>query len=229
MDNANNKRSHSLDTLAGIGVPSTLLSDTKIQFYKKGTIICTQGEEPMGCYYVQEGLVGSLDLDINGNETYVVLLEPGNLFGEADVIREKGFECSFVAVQDTKVRFIDTERFLKLFETDIAVAQFIAYSSAIKMHAIKRKYEATRTKSVLWQVCNVLLEYAQRESEDKDGTVTIHYPLSQQYMSTLLGVNRITVTKCMKKLKDMGWVKKVNEHYCITSIDQMKSLMEMIS
>ena len=41
-------------------------------------------------------------------------------------------------------------------------------------------------------------------------------------MSNLLGINRITTVRGIKKLKDMGLLEQINGLYCIRDIERLK-------
>jgi CRP/FNR family transcriptional regulator len=52
--------------------------------------------------------------------------------------------------------------------------------------------------------------------------------VSQQTLSDLLGVNRITVNRSIKKLKDMGLILQINGFYCISDMEKLRRHMDYI-
>lgn len=46
--------------------------------------------------------------------------------------------------------------------------------------------------------------------------------MSQEYISSVLGINRITIVRLMKELREQGLVEKRNGYYCIQDMGQLK-------
>ena len=88
-----------------------------------------------------------------------------------------------------------------------------------------RKREATQC-SVAWKACNLLLTFAERYGVPYDGKILIKEKISQQIMANLLGVNRITMVRAIKELRELGMIEQVNGFYCIRDKEKMRAFMQ---
>lgn len=70
------------------------------------------------------------------------------------------------------------------------------------------------------------LTFAERYGVDYDGKILIKEKLSQQMLANLLGVNRITMVRTIKELREMGLVEQVNGFYCIRDQQKIQAFME---
>ena len=77
----------------------------------------------------------------------------------------------------------------------------------------------------MMKVCNLLLMFAERYGVPYDGKLLIKEKISQQMMANLLGVNRITMVRAIKELREMGFVDQVNGFYCIRDKERMRQYM----
>ena len=151
--------------------------------------------------------------------------EAGSLVMEANILLERDTPVSFVAITDVKARAISREELLRALKEDDALALEIMTSLSYKfMAAMDQVREATQC-NVAWKVCNLLLTFAERYGVPYDGKTLIKEKISQQMMANLLGVNRITMVRAIKELREMGLIEQVNGFYCIRDKERMQKFM----
>ena len=56
--------------------------------------------------------------------------------------------------------------------------------------------------------------------------VKLNYRISQQLLATMLGANRITVAKGVKRLKELGLVEKTDDFYYIVDEQRLRSYLD---
>lgn len=211
-------------SLAAIARPKTL---------RAGGTISQGNEEWKSCYYVLEGLVGSYTLGSRGNEYLTFLLGAQSLFLESDLVEDAclarmDLSTCFRALRDTKLLEIPQDSYRALMSKDATVANYVALSLAQKMHALRFLLYETRHHDALWQVGNLLLSFASRFGKSEKSRVRIDFELSQQLIADMLGMNRITVTKSIKKLRDRSLIEKVNDTYCVVSMGQLGAFLNSL-
>ena len=62
-----------------------------------------------------------------------------------------------------------------------------------------------------------------------DGSITINEKLSQQMMADILGMNRITVTRKLKELRELNLVSSSGGHFIIHSMKDLEAYMSIMS
>ena len=193
--------------------------------FAKGEIVAQAGRHPTRCYYVLEGRVMAFEYTTTTGERYYNFNEAGSLVMEANILLERDTPVSFVAITDVKARAISREELLRALKEDDALALEIMTSLSYKfMAAMDQVREATQC-NVAWKVCNLLLTFAERYGVPYDGKTLIKEKISQQMMANLLGVNRITMVRAIKELREMGLIEQVNGFYCIRDKERMQKFM----
>ncbi len=193
--------------------------------FAKGEIVAQAGRHPTHCYYVLEGRMMAFEYTTTTGERYYNFNEAGSLVMEANILLERDTPVSFVAITDVKARAISREELLRALKEDDALALEIMPSLSYKfMAAMDQVREATQC-NVAWKVCNLLLTFAERYGVPYDGKTLIKEKISQQMMANLLGVNRITMVRAIKELREMGLIEQVNGFYCIRDKERMQKFM----
>jgi CRP/FNR family transcriptional regulator len=70
--------------------------------------------------------------------------------------------------------------------------------------------------------------FSERYGVPYNDAVMIKEKISQQILSDLLGVNRITVNRIIKILKDAGLLFQINGYYCICDVKKLKQHMDSL-
>jgi CRP/FNR family transcriptional regulator len=99
------------------------------------------------------------------------------------------------------------------------VIESLSYKFFASMDQIRQSciYNAT------WKVCNLLLIFAEKFGVAREGKVLINEKISQQMLSNLLGINRITVVRIIKDLKNEDLLEQVDGLYCIQNIERLNT------
>ena len=194
----------------------------------KGFVIHSAGEVPDSCYLIRRGRVMSYEFTASGEERIYNINEEGSLLFEPSVILGRPLTLHFKTMMRSILIRIPRDALLNAVMTDPEAAVDILCSVSEKFLESNEQIRESACHSVRWKVCNLLLSYALRFGVDYDGKVLIHERLSQQLMANLLRVNRVTVARVVRELRDLGLVEQVNGFYCIRSIQRMRKHMQYI-
>ena len=132
------------------------------------------------------------------------------------------FPTGFQAQIRTRALFISAADFSNLFERDIEVSQYVARVAARKLLTIKKLYSNRKNESVVWRICNTILELSYRYGIDFEGGKLIAFPLSHQLLADFVNANRITVTKCMRSFQDQGLIRRINSTYNVPDVERLE-------
>jgi CRP/FNR family transcriptional regulator len=110
------------------------------------------------------------------------------------------------------------------FNVVINIVKSISYKFLVAMEQIResRCHEAT------WRFCSLLLMFAENYGIPYEDKILIKEKLSQKILSDILGVNRITVNRIIKKLKDIDLIVQINNYYCIYDTERLKRHMDYL-
>lgn len=198
---------------------------------EKGERISSSDGEWPGCYYVVRGLIGARGIDAEGTEALTFLLEQGTLFLEANMqegatLAKSDTVSTFVAEECTELLFLPKSKFQHLMKTDVETANFIACSIAQKMLAFRFLYNESRSHGIPWRIANLFAAFADNYGMAVGTRIKLDYRISQQLLADMLGANRITVAKGMKRLKDLGLIEKTDEFYYVVDRERLRLFLD---
>jgi CRP/FNR family transcriptional regulator len=194
--------------------------------FAKGQTFVSADEVPVCCYYVMHGRVMSYEYTLAGQERVYNFLEEGSMLLDANVLMRRSLPVSFMALTPVTLIRITREVLLKKIYTDPEVALDIIASVSNKFLQSMEQIRETTHHNVMWKVCNLLISFSERYGVEYDGKLLIKEKISQQMLANLLGVNRITLVRIIKELRELNLIEQVNGFYCIRSINKLKQFME---
>lgn len=195
--------------------------------FPKGGMIAQAGKPVDSCYYILSGRAMAFEYTATSGERYYNFNEEGSLVMDANVILQKAPPVSFVALTAVEAVKIPRERLMEAMREDSDLALNVMSNLAFKfLAAMDQVREATQC-SVAWKVCNLLLTFAERYGVPYDGKLLIKEKISQQTMANLLGVNRITMVRTIKELREQDMIEQVNGFYCIRDREKMQEFMQI--
>lgn len=197
--------------------------------FAKGDVVAAAGAVPQFCYYILEGRVMAFEYTIANGDRYYNFNEEGALVAEASVLVQEAPPVSFVALTPVSAIRISRETLLENIRSDPELALDVMQTLSHKfLAAMDQVREATQC-DISWKVCNLLLTFADRYGVAYDGKILIKEKISQQMLANLLGVNRITMVRTVKGLRENGLIEQVNGFYCIRDKHKMLDFMGSVN
>lgn len=200
---------------------------TIVQF-PKNHMIYRAGEVPEFCYFIKHGRTIAFEYTSSGEERIYNINDEGSLLFESSVILNHALTLSFKTILPSTLIRIPRDTLFNAIITDSAVATDLLFSLSEKFVLVNEQIRESSSHGVKWKVANLLITYAHRFGVDYDGKVLINEKISQQMMANLLRVNRVTVARVIKELRDLGLIEQINGFYCIRSIDKLRKHMRFL-
>ena len=194
----------------------------------RGFLIHSAGDVPDSCYFIRRGRIMAFEFTASGEERVYNINEEGSLIFEASVLLGRPLSLNFKTMMRSVLIRISREDLLQAVVSDPDAAVDILCSVSEKFLEVNEQVRENACHSVRWKVCNLLMSYAQRFGVNYDSKVLINEKLSQQLMANLLHVNRVTVARVIRELRDLGLVELVNGFYCIRSVQQLRKHRQYI-
>ncbi|MDR1297334.1 MAG: Crp/Fnr family transcriptional regulator [Deltaproteobacteria bacterium] len=193
-----------------------------LKSFPKDRVISKQDEMPQYCYVVAKGMVTAYDYSVNGSERIYNLMERNAVLLEANLLMRTPAPVYFRAAVDSDLICIDRENLLNAMIDDPEVNFDIIQSLSIKFLSSMDQIRQSGSYNASWKITNLLLIFADHYGVNYEGKVMIKQKISQQMLSNMLGINRITTVHVIKNLRDMGLIENVNGYYCIRDVEKMK-------
>lgn len=191
----------------------------------KGHVVAEAGEAPAYCYYILRGRVMSYEYTMAGRERIYKFYEEGSMLLEANLMIGIAPLVSFVALTQLTLICIARDDLIRRIYADPQVSLDIISSISFKFLSSMGQVREATHHNVPWKVCNLLLVFAERYGVDCNGKLLIKEKISQQLLANLLGVNRITLVRIIKELRDQSLIEQINGFYSIRSVNKLKQFM----
>lgn len=175
-----------------------------------GDVICASGSKVDHWQMIVSGIVAStVPIGDNGRVPIMVYGQYA-WFGEQAILDYKPSYLEYVCLNDVDVVRLPTDVLLALLRQEVALAGFLARTSAWHAHSnmemlVLRKLgtPAVRVVMGLTQVAEGLM--SQREYSPIKGDVA-SLPLKQEVLAQLCGVSRTTFSECVHMLQGSEWL-----------------------
>ena len=186
-----------------------------------GSVLFQQGEEGDALYGIAEGLVRIWVSGDGGKELTLLLLEPGDVFGEIALLDGLPRSASAEATEESLLVMVRREAFLPLLEAESGLARHV-----IELLCERLRQSTDRASEFAFlalparlarKLEGLAIAHGQHEP---DGTVRIALKLSQGELAQMLGVTREAVNKQLKAWTQEGLV--THEHGQVVIADRKR-------
>jgi CRP/FNR family transcriptional regulator len=193
-----------------------------LRHFPKNFVIIEPDEVPRYCYIVKKGRVITFEFTPTGEERVYNFMEEGSILLEANMLRELPAQVFFRTTVPTDLVCIEREELIQAMKDDFQLTMDIIIALSDKFFSSMDQIRQECSHNAKWKFCNLLLIFADRYGQKYDGKVLIHEKVSQQMLSNLLGINRITAVRIVKELKELRLIEQINGFYCIRNVDKLK-------
>jgi len=185
------------------------------QVHPKGALILDMDVPAQGIYYVQEGQVDTVLYTLTGPEKVLYGIGQGSLFGEACCLSTaRTGEATVWARTACTLFYFRKETVEGAITPDHP--QLILELAGLMGH-ILRMYGVWLQDSLsldyFERVCRLLIYYVRwKQGGAQTREVLIRADLTQNDVAKLLGVHRVSVTKAVSRLKELGIVRRFTKN-----------------
>lgn len=135
---------------------------------------------------------------------------------------------NFKALEKTELICVTKTQLTEEMKNDPQLLNVLLFSVSNKFLEAMEELRKERNHSAAWRLCDTLLCFSERYGVPYDGKVLIQKNISLQSLAAMMGVNRATAVRAMRRLRDMGLVENINGFYCVRSIDSLRRHQELL-
>ncbi|MFO0658446.1 MAG: Crp/Fnr family transcriptional regulator [Polyangiaceae bacterium] len=197
--------------------------------FSAGAVIFREGEVGPEAYLLQEGRV-RLIKRVRAVERSLMVLRPGDLFGESALIVGAVRSSTAIAISDATVLALDQSTFQYLLETQPAVTSRILQQLVRRVRDAEDQIEIMMLRDSQSKILSALIKAAQQAMASgvarDDGAAIVS--MSPMELSSRVGLDVEAVKRGVQRLREGQYVKVVDERLEIVDLEALKRLYGLL-
>ena len=192
----------------------------------KGEKLNRIDEIPGCCYVVESGRVICYEYSFAGDRRVYNIMEPSSILMEGFMLFDCPCPVQFEALDDCELIWIDKCDLKRAFKHDIDVVMDVCESLSGKFMSAMEQLRLGPHSSAEWRICKMLRICIDHYGEKQpDGSYLFNKRISQQMLADILAMNRVTVVRKLKELKELGLVDTVNGRFYVRDVVALEKHM----
>ncbi len=181
---------------------------------RRGDVLFSEAEAPDSLYVVISGRVAIANKSIDGRESVVALMEPGDLFGEMGIFDNLGRSAEARALEPSTVLAVPYTPVKELYEGRPEELWNVVKLLAGRLRSMDEALADSVFLDVTGRTAKRLLELAGDSDE-------FTLPITQEELAGMVGASRERVNKAIASFVRLGWLDQTDRRYVITNREQL--------
>jgi CRP-like cAMP-binding protein len=190
--------------------------------------VYTIGERDEMIYFIQSGQVKLSMISAEGRECLLNILGAGDVFGELCLSGLAGRLETATAMEDTLLKQVPCETFLKHLTRDSLLEGFVKYL-AVRVADQQAVIANLVTIDSEQRLGKTLLQLAKQLGKKGPGSTRIELKISHEELSNMIGTTRPRVSVFMQRFRNLGLIEISEEHYLIVMEDKLTKYLASIA
>ncbi len=174
--------------------------------YRRNQVVFNEGDPGTALYMIVTGRVKMSQSSPDGKERTLVLLSPGDVFGEMALLDEQARSADAVVVEDAELLVVPRKEFLGFImaQPQAAMSLLVVLSQRLR-HTNLLVHDAAFF-DVRGRLARVLLDLASADGETEAGGALVCPRLTQSELASMVGVTRESVNKWLRHYERDGLI-----------------------
>jgi CRP-like cAMP-binding protein len=177
------------------------------QSIKRGNTLFQEGDAGDRLYIVTEGKIKLSHASGDGRESVLMVLGPGDMFGELSLFDPGPRTATAVAVTDSQVLGLGNTDLNPWLADRPEVAQKLLQALAHRLRRTNETMSDLVFADVPGRVAKALLELGEKFGSKTESGIYVNHDLTQEELAQLVGASRETVNKALADFVSRGWLK----------------------
>lgn len=201
---------------------------TTHHFYKKGSILFSQGDGAHGFFLVTEGKIKIYRLSPSGQEYVMRLVGPGETIAEAAVFSGKTYPASAGALEDSRLYYLNKSDFTALIRESPQLALNMMTGLSLLLRDLAQQVEDLSLKEVSARLARFLIEEAEKISSVPANGLKIPLEMKKNLLASRLGTIGETLSRTLAKMKQKEIIHIDKGIITIRNFETLKEIAEGI-
>jgi len=192
------------------------------QTFKKDNMVLIEEEVGSTMFVILSGRIKISRISVEGREVILSILMDGDFFGEMAILDGQTRSANAVTLEDTEMLIIRRENFLQMLHDYPQVAINLLKELAHRLRRSDAQIKSLSLQNALGRVASTLLRIADDSGIIKQGIVEITQLPPQQDLANMAGTSRETISRVIKSLGQLGYVKKQSSKLLILDYERFR-------
>ncbi|MGI8663143.1 MAG: Crp/Fnr family transcriptional regulator [Acidimicrobiales bacterium] len=193
---------------------ATVVASAQRRELRRGDVLFTEGDEPNELFVVEDGRIAIANKSVDGRESVVALMEPGDPFGEMGLFEGLGRSAEARALEQSSVLAIPYVPLQAVYEARPALLWGVVALLAGRLRSMDGALADSVFLDVTGRTAKRLLELAGDEDE-------FVLPVTQEELAGMVGASRERVNKAIAAFVRLDWIDQSDRRYRITNRQQL--------
>ncbi len=191
---------------------------TKMEEIKRRQPIYLPGDPANTVYLLKAGRVKISRVTEDGKEFTLAILEPGEVFGELEVLEGSPRDTVAEALDDISICVLQRKDFEEVLQKNPDLTIRLTKLIGSRLKKIESRIEDLVFRDVPTRLAHLLLSLSRDFGEQKEDGVRLNVKMTHQELANLIGSTRETVSATLNDFKRQGLIQQ--DHHAITIRDQ---------
>ncbi len=181
---------------------------------RRHDVVFKEGDAANELFVVQDGRIAIANKSVDGRESVVALMEPGDVFGEFPLFDGLGRSAEARALEDSTIVAVAYQDVRRMFDDDPTLLWRVVELLATRLRATDEALADSVFLDVPGRTAKRLLELAGAGDE-------FQLPVTQEELAGMVGASRERVNKAISAFVRLGWLEQRERRYRIVDREQL--------
>lgn len=191
---------------------------TRMEEVKRRQPVYLPGDPANTVYLLKAGRVKISRVTEDGKEFTLAILEPGEVFGELEVLEGTPRDTVAEALEDISICVLQRKDFEEVLQKNPDLTIRLTKLIGFRLKKIESRIEDLVFRDVPTRLAHLLLSLSKEFGKQNEDGVRLSVKMTHQELANLIGSTRETVSATLNDFKRQGLIQQ--EHHAITIRDQ---------
>jgi CRP-like cAMP-binding protein len=190
--------------------------------YNAGDVIFREGDPGTEMFIIQSGKVKISKLIKGGDEKTLVILGPGDFFGEMAVIDKDNRSANAIALEPSRLISLDEDVFEMHMQTNPKIVKKILKNLSTRLREANQQIANLMIRDTNRLVANTVLLVAHKHGEEGAEGISMNIDFSISELSKMCGVDIEKTREVVDKMVKARVLKLFGETMVVTSLEGLE-------
>ena len=174
---------------------------------RKGQSLFKEGDDGDHLYVVSSGKVKLVTKSVDGRENLLMILGPGDMFGELSLFDSGPRTATAIAVTDSKLLALGQDKVIPWVREHPEVSLQLLARLASRLRRTNEVVGDLVFSDVPGRVAKALIDLGVKFGDKRTEGLFVNHDLTQEELAQLVGASRETVNKALADFAQRGWLR----------------------